>query len=69
MSPTLQPADRAQDGLSLHNYARFLGDAFDYPVLVNTAKFGVQTIVTDHVRDRGTRSACGISKDYGRNSA
>ncbi|WP_312223771.1 ABC transporter permease [Rhizobium rhizoryzae] len=34
------------DGLSLHNYARFLGDAFNYRVLVNTAKLGVQTIVT-----------------------
>jgi putative spermidine/putrescine transport system permease protein len=34
------------DGLSLHNYARFLGDAFNYRVLINTAKLGLQTIVS-----------------------
>lgn len=34
------------DGLSLHNYARFLGDTFNYRVLVNTAKLGLQTIAS-----------------------
>ncbi|NTF09468.1 ABC transporter permease [Agrobacterium rubi] len=34
------------DGVSLHNYARFLGDAFNYRVLVNTAKLGLQTIAS-----------------------
>ncbi|MBB4105802.1 putative spermidine/putrescine transport system permease protein [Rhizobium borbori] len=34
------------EGLTLNKYGRFLGDAFNYRVLMNTAKLGVQTIVT-----------------------
>ncbi|WP_064708310.1 ABC transporter permease [Rhizobium bangladeshense] len=34
------------DGLTLNNYGRFLGDAFNYRVLMNTARLGVQTIAT-----------------------
>ena len=34
------------DGVSLHNYARFLGAAFNYWVLVNTATLGLQTIAS-----------------------
>jgi len=33
------------DGVTLDNYGRFLGDPFNFRVLVNTARLGVETVV------------------------
>lgn len=33
------------DGASLHNYGRFFGDAFNFRVLINTARLGLETVI------------------------
>ncbi len=33
------------EGASLHNYGRFFGDAFNFRVLINTARLGLETVI------------------------
>ncbi len=32
-------------GMTLDHYARFFGDAFNFRVLVNTARLGIETVI------------------------